>query len=249
LDITEVWWEQALIGDTLFIRFGKLDITGGFECRRCPVAFDGSAYANDETAQFLSPSLVNNSTIPFPDKGMGAVVYYNPIEWWYIAAGASDAQAVVDQVGFNTAFHEEDYFFYIFETGLTPELDSEKGPLGGAYRVGLWVDGQDKARFSNGKNYRDDTGVYVSCDQLIRKENDDPEDSQGIGTFFRWGYANSDLNEIGNFWSFGFQYQGLIEGRDDDVLGIGVAKGIFSDHSGATGSGLTHSPLPKRGHC
>ena len=29
------------------------------------------------------------------------------------------------------------------------------------------------------------------------------------------------------------QYQGLVEGRDDDVLGIGFAKGIFSDYAGA----------------
>ncbi|MHC4105848.1 MAG: carbohydrate porin, partial [Planctomycetota bacterium] len=31
LDVTEVWYEQALLDDTLRIRLGKLDIGGGFE--------------------------------------------------------------------------------------------------------------------------------------------------------------------------------------------------------------------------
>ncbi len=71
-NVTEVWHEQALYDETLRLRLGKLDITGGFECRACAVSFDGSAFANDETAQFLTGSLVNNLTIPFPDKGLGA---------------------------------------------------------------------------------------------------------------------------------------------------------------------------------
>ncbi len=233
MDVVEAWFEGAICDGAVRLRAGKLDIKGGFESNGQPVAFDLGTYAGSSSSQFLNGALDGNPIIPFPLKGIGAVLFYNPVDWWYGAFGVVDAQADNRETGLTTAFNEEDYFFYIFETGLTPELDSEKGPLGGAYRVGLWVDGQDKARFTNGKNYRDDTGVYVSCDQLIRKENDDAEDSQGIGAFFRWGYANSDLNEIGNFWSFGFQYQGLVEGRDDDVLGIGMAKGIFSDHSGA----------------
>ena len=233
LDISQLWFEGAICDGAVRLRAGKLDITGGFESNGQPVAFDSGTYAGSASSQFLNSALGANAIIPFPDEGIGAVLFYNPVDTWYASFGVADAQADSRETGFTTAFNEEDYFFYVFETGLTPELDSERGPLGGAYRVGLWVDGQDKARFTNGKNYRDDTGVYLSCDQMIRKENDDPEDSQGVGAFFRWGYANSDLNEIGNFWSFGFQYQGLVESRDDDVLGVGMARGIFSDQAGA----------------
>ncbi len=233
LDVLEAWFEGSLFDGAVRLRAGKLDIAGGFESGGSPVAFDVGTYAGDSASQFLNTALESNAGIPFPDEGIGAILFYNPVDWWYGAFGVVDAQTDNRETGLNTAFSDEDYFFYIFETGLTPQLNSKKGPLGGAYRVGLWVDGQDKARFSNGDNYRDDTGVYVSCDQMISKENDDPEDSQGVGTFFRWGYANSDLNEIGNFWSFGFQYQGLVEGRDDDVLGIGMARGIFSDQAAA----------------
>ena len=100
-----------------------------------PVAFDGSAYANDETTQFLSSALVNNSSIPFPDNGLGAIVYVEPLEGFYVAAGAADARADARETGFRTAFHREDYFLAIFETGFVPEVPSPNGRLPGAYRV------------------------------------------------------------------------------------------------------------------
>ncbi len=234
MDVTEVWYEQALLNDTLRVRLGKMDITGGFECRGCPVSFDGSLYANDETGQFLSGALVNNPTIPFPDKGLGLVVYWNPIEWWYASVGAIDAQADARETGFNTAFKREDYFFYVFETGIAPMLDSANGPMPGAYRVGLWNDPQPKVNSDGSENYRDDVGFYLSFDQMFFKENDSVEDSQGLGAFFRYGHASAKTNDVTNFWSVGFQYQGLLDGRDDDVLGAGYAQGSFANSASTT---------------
>jgi len=157
IDLTEYYYEQALLDDKVKFRVGKLDLAGGFTCRGCPVAFDGNAFANDETAQFLNGALVNNPTIPMPDLGLGAVLYLNPIGWWYFSAGVGDAQADAREAGFNTAFHDEDYSFSIFETGVTPQLPSGNGPLQGAYRVGFWYDPQDKDKHDGGVK-RDDMG-------------------------------------------------------------------------------------------
>ena len=232
MDVTEVWYEQAMFDETLRFRFGKLDFGGGFECRGCPVSFDGSAYANDETAQFLNNALVNNPTIPMPEMGLGAVLYWNPIEWWYASIGAADAQADPRETGFRTTFTNEDYFFIAAETGVAPVLDNGRGPMPGAYRIGVWNDAQDKERFSDASIERDDVGFYISADQMVYKEVEGEEDSQGLGVFTRYGMANKKVNDIVDFYSLGVQYQGLIEGRDDDVLGVGYAKGIFSDEAG-----------------
>ena len=234
INVIELWYQQSLLDDTVQIRIGKLDMSGGFECRGCPVSFDGNMYANDENTQFLNSALVNNPTIPFPDYGLGAIVHWNPVEHWYLSFGAADAQADKRETGFNTAFHDEDYFVYMAETGITPQLDSDKGLLQGAYRVGAWYDPQPKAHSDGLKNYRDDAGVYVSCDQKLANENDDPADTQGLGGFFRYGYAPGRTNDITDFYSLGLQYQGLFEGRDDDVLAIGYAHGVFSDRADST---------------
>ncbi len=234
MDVTEVWYEQALLDDTLRLRLGKLDIGGGFECRGCPVSFDGSAFANDQTGQFLNSALVNNPTIPFPAQGIGAVLYWNPIEWWYASVGAIDSQGDARETGFNTAFKDQDYYFFVFETGIAPQLDSANGPMQGAYRVGLWNTPEPKTNSDGVKNYRDDIGAYLSFDQMLCKENGDPEDGQGTGVFLRYGYANSEKNDIAGFWSFGLQTTGLVDGRDGDVLGLGYANGIFSNNASTT---------------
>lgn len=234
MDITEFWYQQSMFDGAFLLRVGKMDITGGFECHDCPVAFDNSLFANDENAQFLNSALVNNPTIPFPDYALGIAAFYNPVKRWYLSAAVVDAQNDARETGLRTTFHNEDYFFYVFETGITPQINSSKGPLQGVYRVGIWNDPQPKANSDSSKNYRDDVGFYLSCDQMLIKENADPEDSQGLGAFFRYGYANSKRNDITDFWSFGFQYQGLIEGRDDDVLGAGFAQGFFSDSASMT---------------
>ena len=243
IDVAELWYEQAFLDGTLRFRLGKLDLAGGFECRGCPVAFDGGTYANDETSQFLNGALVNNPTIPFPDKGLGLIAYLQPLEWWYVAAGVADAQADARETGFNTAFHGRSDFFSIFETGIVPQMPSRNGKLPGAYRIGLWYDPRPKDRFDGRGVKRDDVGFYLSFDQMVLKENADEEDSQGLGLFARYGLADSAVNEIKSFWSVGAQYQGLIPGRDDDVLGCGVAQGRLSQGAGFTASHETAMEL------
>lgn len=233
INIIELWYQQA-ISDTLQLRIGKLDMTGCFGHLACPVSFDGNQYANDENTQFLNSALINNPTIPFPDYGLGAILHWDPFEHWYLSFGAADAQADKRETGFNTAFHDEDYFVYMTETGITPQLDSDNGPLQGAYRAGLWYDPQAKAHSDATKEYRDDMGLYLSFDQKLLNESDDPDNTQGLGSFFRYGYAPGRANDISCFYSFGLQYQGLFDGRDDDVLGLGYAHGTFSDRAEIT---------------
>ncbi len=234
INIIELWYQQSFFDEALQIRLGKLDLTGGFEHRGCPVSFDCNAFANDENAQFLNSALVNNPTIPFPDNGLGVIAYFNPESDWYLSAGAADAQADKRETGFNTAFHDEDYFLYMTETGITPRLGSANGDLQGAYRVGMWYSPEPRANSDADKLYRDDTGLYLSADQMLIKENNTPDDTQGLGLFGRYGYAPGRTNDIPNFVSFGMQYQGLLDGRDEDVLGVGYARGYFSDRADVT---------------
>jgi len=210
LDIVEAFYEGPLFSDNLTIAIGKLDFTG---------IFDASEYADDECCQFLNAALVNDPTIPFPQHGLGVVLNWEITDSWYLMGGVIDAQGDNRETGFRTTFHDEDYFFYALEIGITAGNDT--------YRVGLWNDPQPKGS----DNKRDDVGVYTSCDWMLHKENADPEDSQGLGTFFRYGYAPSRKNDITNFFSLGLQYQELFDGRDDDVFGLAYARGVFANRA------------------
>lgn len=223
MDIVELYYQVGLTNN-LELTIGKIDFTA---------FFDSGWYANDETAQFLNSALVNNPAIPFPDYSLGVILNYNITDDWYLMAGAADAEAIGTQCGFESTFDGDTYFFYIAETGIETSMDSANGALPGACRLGLWYDPQPKA-YTGGSDQTNDHGFYLSCDQMFVKENETEDDTQGLGGFFRYGWAPEDKNDIAQVYSFGIQYQGLIDGRDEDVLGFGYANGIFSDKAAAT---------------
>jgi len=137
------------------------------------------------------------------------------------------------ETGFNTAFSGPERTFSIYETGAAVNLPCGERRLPGAYRVGFWIN--HYAEYLNGRGSRRDVpGLYVSLDQMVLKEKADPEDTQGLGVFFRYARADEDTSEIYRFWSGGFQYQGLIAGRDADVLGFGFAHGRLAPDAGFT---------------
>lgn len=223
--IKQLFYEGPLFNEAFTITFGKIDFTG---------IFDRNAYADDECSQFLNAAFVDNLTIPFPAYSLGVAINWDITDSWYLLGGVADAQADGRETGINTTFHDEDYFFYALETGKTVEIDSAKGPMPGTYRIGLWNDPQPKANSDETDSSHDDVGFYTSCDQMLYKENSDKLDSQGLGAFFRYGYAPSRRNDITNFFSAGLHYQGLLNSRDDDVLGVGFAHGIFADSAATT---------------
>lgn len=216
MDITEAFYETPLL-DGLTVAVGKLDFTG---------IFDSSEYADDECCQFLNAALVDDPSIPFPAQGLGVVLNWNITEAWYLMAGVADAQADGRETGFQTTFHEEDYFFYAVETGVAVP--------NGNYRFGMWGDPQPKANSDAAGTYRDDLGVYTSCDWLVYEEDPAAADGQGLGVFARYGCAHSKTNDLTNFASLGLQYQGLFDGRNDDTFGLAYAHGTFSDGAKST---------------
>ena len=51
----------------------------------------------------------------------------------------------------------------------------------------------------------------------------------GLGMFIQYGWAPADRNEAHQYLGFGLLYKGLIRGRDEDLLGAGVAHLRFSN--------------------
>jgi len=230
IDVLEFWYEQSFLDDKLRFQVGKINLTNEFLT---------NAYANDETAQFLNYALVVPPQVPIPGSAyghIGAQAVFSPTDWLDLAAGVADAQADYRETGLNTAFHGEDYFLGIFELGLKPKLSTARGDLPGNYRFGVWYDPQPKPEFFDDSGptarripiKRDDVGFYASFDQLVFRESPKDGDDQGLGLFFKYGFAHAEVNELEHFWSAGAQYKGLIPTRDEDVIGFGVAQGIVS---------------------
>lgn len=223
--VTE-WWYRHRWDDRTELFLGRLDTSSS----NGPASFlDDNAYASSANDQFVSPALTRNMAVPH-SEGLGAMVRFWPAENLYISLAAVDAGSRPRRTGFDTAFHGRTSFRAFLEGGVTTALRSAKGPMPGHHRAGIWYDGGSKAVIDRpGRSQSGDVGFYLGLDQMVWKENDDPHDTQGLGVFGRYGYAPGDTNAVEHFWSAGLQYRGLFEGRDDDVLGLGVAQGIMSD--------------------
>ena len=196
--------------------------------------FDISPYANHEDKDFINRSSFRNSTIPHRN-GIGAFVKVHPAEWFYSQVAVLDAQFQARTTGFNSAFHREDWFMVYWESGVTPQWKSAKGPMPGNLRWGGWYDPTPKTKFEDtgaAETQSGDVGYYFGADQLVWKECADEKDTQGLGLFARYGHARSDRNRISDYWSVGASYRGLVPERDRDVTGLAVSQSILSDRYG-----------------
>ena len=206
IGLTQLWFEQTFLKKRIRVRIGKEDVSqNGFDFHGQNASFDAMPYANFEGTQFLDSGLVNNASIPFPESGPGAVLLVEPIDRIYVAAGGISASADAFIFVGSDDFHE---WMFPVEIGFV----AQPGGLPGLYYAGYWY-----------SQFEDDPsaeGMYLGMAQLLYREQDTKE--QGLGVFARYGYA-SDLT-IKLFWSIGAQYEGLLPGRDRDILALGWAQ-------------------------
>ena len=211
LHVAQLWFRRHFLNRHLSLTIGFLDFQ---------TIIDRNVYANSEDKQFWNQTLDNNPLIPL-NIGLGVSITFRPADWYTLIVGAGDAQSVLYKPGFSTAFHDEAWFVGYVENDFSIALPSSRGPLPGNYRFGLLYDPRVRAVFPSGRydtrKDGDDFATYVSVDQMLFRER--PDSEQGLGVFGRFGYRTPQTNRIARFWSAGAAYQGLLPGRDHDVLG------------------------------
>lgn len=104
----------------------------------------------------------------------------------------------------------------------------------GKYAVGFWGSTRNQEDLSAldpaGKPMtRDATlGIYGLAEQFVYHEKEDRE--QGLTVFARAGWADPRVHRLSQYYGGGMVYQGLIPGRDKDLIGVGVAAAVNGSH-------------------
>lgn len=226
--IDKWWYGQRFLKDRLEFRIGKLLTPADL--------FDIPAYAKEPWGQFLNANLDRNPTIPHR-KSLGAYLKIKFCDYAHFQMAALDADQTDSflPADVERTFHGPADFIGLWELVLTPKFKSPSGDLPGNYRFGWWYDGRTKQQIRDdlggvlaARWRNEDVGWYLTFDQLVWKENDVPEDKQGLGAFFRYGFAHPETNRVNHFWSIGAQYQGALPTRGQDVLAFGVAQSVMS---------------------
>lgn len=213
LHVAQLWYRQHFWDRRIALTVGFLDYQ---------TIVDRNAFANSEDKQFMNQALDNNPLVPL-NIGLGASLAYRPAEWYALTVGVGDAQSFLYKPGFSTAFHDENRWFVYAEQTVHVTMPSRRGPCEGNYRVGMIYDPRPRANVTRNDDAAegDDYGVFVSLDQVMYRESS--ADDQGLGVFARLGYRTPETNAFARFASAGLSYQGLLPGRDDDVVGLGMA--------------------------
>ena len=97
--------------------------------------------------------------------------------------------------------------------------------LPGVYKLGAWYQTGKFADQRYGFDRSDDHGIYAIADQTVWKNGG----GNALSVFARVGGAPSDRNLVSFYVDGGLGYKGLIPGRDEDVVALGVAYAKISD--------------------
>ena len=233
--VTEFWWEKALLDGLVTVRLGKQDANAEFAVVNLAGDFTNASFG-------MHPNIPMPA---WPHPAMGVVTLFQLTDWLALNIGVFDGAADGRSWGFSGTGD----IFSMYELRAEYDLCGLPGEyhIGIWYHNGQWADlrpgvlglGNRRLRIPTilnvspmgpGDTYSGNHGVNMGLDQLIFRENCcDDEDDQGLGFFLQYGWAPEDRNEIPHYFGAGLVYKGLIHGRDDDITGIGVAHIIFSD--------------------
>jgi len=194
---------QNFLDDRIYLAGGRIDLSDWF---------DINTAANSADTQFTSSALVNNNSIPFPQKGLGFVAGAWFLEWAYLQIGISNADAKSIAIKFRDALKDA---FVMTELGFAPDFKGLKGN----YRFMLRFN-RERLVTTDGETSRyGDAGMAISFDQQLTKK---------LTVFFRYGITDERVRYVASAWSTGFQLDNPLPGRKYDVFSFGVAQSIMS---------------------
>ena len=216
--VDQLWAQQSFLGGRLRLRAGFLEQQ---------TVFDRNAYANSEDLQFLG-TFLDNGLVPLPN-GLGIALIAAPTPWLELALGVVDGDNRPGRLGFDTAFDDVDSLTVHAEATFRASLRGPNGELPGNYRLGVYRDGRERVRFGTTQTRRGAWGAYLSFDQLVLREASAGGSPEGLGVFARAGRADPDTSAVEWLWSLGVSYLGLLPGRAQDTLALGLYQAIASD--------------------
>jgi porin len=224
----EAWLEQSLDGGIFSIRAGQIPIDTEFF-----ISTNGALFLN--SAFGVIPSVSQNVNVAvYPVAAPGVRLKAVPDSSWTLQAGVFDGIVgdlnSTNRNGLRFNLNSRDGAFAIAEVQYTlnpPPAAPPDGkqptsqPLSGTYKLGAFYDSANFTDQASGQTLDGDYGFYFITDQQLWNAPGAP--SQGLRGFLRISGVPPDRNQVQFYCDGGLDYQGLIPGRTQDLLGLGVS--------------------------
>jgi porin len=203
--MSEWYLEQALFHGRLRLKVGRQDSAVDFGLV-------------DFGAEFLNASfgVIPTNPLPtFPDPALGVSAFAEVTEEVTLGVGVYSATPIRWGLLRGTTFGAE--------VAWAPGAGG--GAAGTRYRAGAWymrdpLDAGDPGTSS----------FYAALDQVLYREGGS---DQGLSGFLQVGTSTGAPNGVSDYVGAGLLYSGLIPGRDEDRVGVGVAHARLPARAGA----------------
>ena len=234
------WFQQNAFDDRVSLRIGQLAADDEFI--GSPTA-GGLVNGTFGWAGVLAANMASGGPA-YPLATPGARLAVKPTDQLTIQAAVfsgdpagrncNDIPQVCNRYG--TTFSFSGGTLWMGEVQYAVNQDKQSAGLPGVYKLGGWYATTDFADQRHGLNaagkavsladptvagpfnHRGNWGVYGVADQMIWRS-----DQQSLNLFLRGGVSPSDRNLISYYADGGAGLKGLLRGRPDDVLTLGVA--------------------------
>jgi len=196
--VYEAWYEQQWLDGGLSILAGLHNMNSEFY-----VSEYGSLFLNSSFG--IGPEVAGNVTASlFPRAALGARARIRPSASVYLQAAVYDGDPATRSLS------AREGHMVIAEAGVTRDDAS--------YKIGSWLHTAD--RFFAGRLYANDYGAYGVVDQPLFVF----DGGARLGLFAHVGWVPAGRNAITRYAGGGVHLQALIPGRDEDLLGLAVAR-------------------------
>jgi porin len=220
----ELWFQENIWGDLLSIRIGQMSADVEFYQSASANLFINSCFGTFPTISF-------GTNLPiYPVGGLGARIHYRPNSNFALRAGLFDSNPGIQNLNdkHGTLFHlNPNAGLILIAEGVyqgKPTL-ANRG-LVGTYTLGGYYDSRqytgDFVHPAHGAN----GGLYAIVDQTVYRAEpyvDEKSSQRGLSIFSSCSIAPSDRNLVSFYVDGGFNYTGLVPGRDNDISGIAVS--------------------------
>jgi len=225
-ELYQLWWQQSLFYEKLFVRIGKVVPSIDFNNVVKPIPLKQKELKIPATSGLIyTPLFVNASMLgvlpAYYDSAYGITLNFLPTEHLYFSYGSYDGNLAR---GVRTGLRGPEfngYYFHVGEIGGWWEINNRPGNIG----IGGWrqtgrlnAEGKNNTEISeNGAQ-----GFYLFGTQRLWLQHPG-KDSSGIIGFIQYGINNSKTLIINEYYGGGLTFLGLIPGRLLDSMGCGFA--------------------------
>ena len=238
--IAEYWYEQSLLGDQFSVKIGQFLPENEF-------------YYSDYSNLFICGSfgaytfLVNNFPFAagYPMSAPAIRLLWRPTEQLDFRVGVCSGSTLSEETN-NSGLPNirgRDGVLMFLETAYKINHEKDATGLPGGYKLGCIFHSRYKGALNANLSSVDRSGYgfYATVDQALWQKN--PSNKQvkppSFGVFCRLGYMPPEFGFVSRYIDGGFNYNGLLPGRNDDIFGVGITHSGISQKTNRSNQGAS----------